>query len=132
MPQLDRLIVFPQIFWLLFFFTFIYAVLTHFFLPLFIKSLKSRKLIEEMNSLEIIILTNQFEKNRSSLKQLVIENLSLAENLLAQTFLSSSTGGENIKINQANLRLNSAITNFVLYNNYPLLKSICFYSKIRM
>nr|YP_010619977.1 ATP synthase F0 subunit 8 [Xiphosiphonia pinnulata]WAX03990.1 ATP synthase F0 subunit 8 [Xiphosiphonia pinnulata] len=42
MPQLDFLIVLPQIFWLITCFTFFYFLLTYYFLPIFLKTIKAR------------------------------------------------------------------------------------------
>nr|WCH57865.1 ATP synthase F0 subunit 8 [Caulacanthus ustulatus] len=129
MPQLDRLIVFTQIFWLFFFFALIYAVLTHFFLPLFIKSLKSRKQIEEHNLSEIINLVEEHKKKSWSLRILVLKNLLKVENLLTQNFLSKSFAKGDVVTNSVDSKLISATKNYVLYNDYSLLKSVIFYPK---
>nr|YP_009515540.1 ATP synthase F0 subunit 8 [Kumanoa ambigua]AVK39508.1 ATP synthase F0 subunit 8 [Kumanoa ambigua] len=52
MPQLDRTIIFTQFFWLFLVFLVFYGLLSYYFLPFFLKSIKSRFLIIEQNQLE--------------------------------------------------------------------------------
>nr|WAX04128.1 ATP synthase F0 subunit 8 [Polysiphonia sp.] len=51
MPQLDLLIILPQLFWMIFLFSIFYFLLTYFFLPLFLKAIISRKKFIEFNHL---------------------------------------------------------------------------------
>lgn len=51
MPQLDRLIIFPQIFWFFTIFIIFYSLIIHYFLPKFLFSLKLRKYIVDFDYL---------------------------------------------------------------------------------
>lgn len=66
MPQLDIIIIFPQIFWLFITFIFSYVMLTHFFLPCFIKSIKSRNLIILSNKKMLQIVEDKTMLNKKT------------------------------------------------------------------
>ncbi len=71
MPQLDFLIILPQIFWLILFFTFFYFFLTYYFLPLFLRTILSRNKFFKQNSLLEFQLKNElFEKRQFFFKKL--------------------------------------------------------------
>ncbi len=70
MPQLDFNTTLSQIFWLIIIFFFLYIILIHFFLPNFIKLIKSRKYIILINVKETTFMKNNFYE-----KQLIIKNL---------------------------------------------------------
>ena len=75
MPQLDFIIASSQIFWLILIFFVLYTTLTHFFLPNFIKILKTRKkvLLENGNKLEN--LKKCFRKKHSLFDNIIDLNL---------------------------------------------------------
>lgn len=75
MPQLDHIIIFPQIFWFFIFFLIFYIVVTHYFLPKFLLTLKSRKKIVELNNLQILKLLDNFEINKIELIKKLYINL---------------------------------------------------------
>ena len=70
MPQLDFIITSSQIFWLIVVFLLLYTVLTHFFLPKFIKVLKTRKRI-----------TSENEKKLAHLKEQILKKITIFDNV---------------------------------------------------
>lgn len=128
MPQLDRVIVFSQIFWLFFIFTFLYAILTHFFLPKFLKSLKSRKQIIEANNFEFLSVTTNIAKKQDLLKNILLKNLILVENSIARDFIFR-TNTSKLNTQEIDEKIITAALNASLYCNFQLLNSISFYPK---
>lgn len=128
MPQLDRIIIFPQIFWLVVIFTLTYAILTHFFLPKFVKSLKSRKQIVELNSQELLNLVSQIETRQFLVKQFLVKNLATIESSLSSEFLIqvNLTQPSTYKIDS---KVGIAILNVSLYCDTNLCDRIFFYPK---
>ena len=71
MPQLDFLIILPQIFWLIIFFIFFHFVLTYFFLPFFLRTILLRhKFIEQNQVLELRLLNEVLKKRQYIFKKL--------------------------------------------------------------
>lgn len=91
MPQLDRIIIFTQLFWLFFIFLISYMILTHFFFPLFLKSIKSRKLVVESNLKESRITQETSLRNQIMFTQIVNEGLSILKHFYSSKFLLKST-----------------------------------------
>nr|BBH10686.1 ATP synthase F0 subunit 8 [Palmaria palmata] len=91
MPQLDRIIIFTQLFWLFFIFLVSYMVLTHFFFPLFLKSIKSRKLIVEANLKESQITHETSLRNQIVFTQIINEGLSTLKHFYSSKFLLKNT-----------------------------------------
>nr|YP_010726705.1 ATP synthase F0 subunit 8 [Cystoclonium purpureum f. stellatum]WDY85192.1 ATP synthase F0 subunit 8 [Cystoclonium purpureum f. stellatum] len=129
MPQLDRIIIFPQIFWLFVIFTFLYAILTHYFLPVFLKSLKSRKKIIDINSTEILLLNNKTLNNNKLLKQQLLKNLLTLEAFLNSNFGSLDFLHLNNKIIDIDEKIGTTLINSIFYCDNMLLNSIVFYPK---
>ena len=75
MPQLDFTIASSQIFWSITIFFFLYTTLAHFFLPIFIKVIKTRKKILLENNSKLKELKNSFIKKQNSFNQIVNLNL---------------------------------------------------------
>nr|WCH57985.1 ATP synthase F0 subunit 8 [Calliblepharis sp.] len=127
MPQLDRIIIFSQIFWLLIVFAVLYAILTHFFLPLFLESLKSRKQIVEFNTSEIDKLSSKSFDKQVLLKKKILKNLSIIEKFLN----NSQQVNKYLKKINKNIfiaeKISLASVNYLLYCNNFILKSILFY-----
>lgn len=129
MPQLDRIIITSQIFWLFVIFTTLYIILTHFFLPKFLKVIKARKQIVDINNQEVLILNTRLNERQILLKQLVNRNLSLIEKVLKKKI-------ENLNLNNLNPNAQSvdekiaqtSIIN-ILYCNNSLLNSIIIFPK---
>jgi len=87
MPQLDFVIAFPQIFWLIVIFFSFYTVVVHFFLPNFIKVLRSRKQIvleniKTLSDIEVkfnskqILLNKVLETNFTKIRVLLEKDVS--------------------------------------------------------
>nr|WCH57673.1 ATP synthase F0 subunit 8 [Hypnea sp.] len=129
MPQLDRIIIFSQIFWLFIVFSVLYAILTHFFLPLFLKSLKLRKHVIEANNLEIIKLDNKFQAKQIIIKQKLLRSLLIIEKFLNENYQFK----KHLKITNQNLfideKIGLASINYMLYCDSIILKNILFYPK---
>nr|YP_010620161.1 ATP synthase F0 subunit 8 [Herposiphonia versicolor]WAX04197.1 ATP synthase F0 subunit 8 [Herposiphonia versicolor] len=71
MPQLDFIIVLPQIFWLVLFFISFYFILTYLFLPFFLKTILSRTKFIEFNYItELQLIKEVFEKRQFIIKKL--------------------------------------------------------------
>nr|YP_010620115.1 ATP synthase F0 subunit 8 [Periphykon beckeri]WAX04151.1 ATP synthase F0 subunit 8 [Periphykon beckeri] len=71
MPQLDYLIIIPQIFWLFLLFWCFYFFLTYFFLPLFLYTIKLRKEFIKYNQIfELKLTTEILKEHQSMLKNL--------------------------------------------------------------
>lgn len=123
MPQLDITILFPQLFWLIFFFLFFYICLSYFFLPKFLTALKLRRHASETN----LTVTNEsittLNSNGESSKQKLHKNLLQ----LTQNFeLLKSTYQINSKFKKDNLdpKFSIMITNLLLFSDSIVLKSI--------
>nr|YP_009445912.1 ATP synthase F0 subunit 8 [Eucheuma denticulatum]ATX68854.1 ATP synthase F0 subunit 8 [Eucheuma denticulatum] len=129
MPQLDRIIIFTQIFWLFLIFSVLYATLTHFFLPLILKSLKSRKLIIEANSKETINLISKIKAKHNLLKELLIKNLSTVENYLIENLVNSKFRNSSMEMPLVDEKIARACITHVLYCNVQSLESIVLFPK---
>lgn len=75
MPQLDFIIILPQIFWFFLIFISLYLYVLHYFLPKLIFSLKFRKLVVKKNNLEILKLNSAFIKQKKLLNSKLIYDL---------------------------------------------------------
>lgn len=75
MPQLDRIIIFPQVFWFFIFFIFFYILITHYFLPMFLINLKFRKKILEENNIKLLNFSINFVNEKSELLKHLNQNL---------------------------------------------------------
>lgn len=128
MPQLDRIIVFSQIFWLFVIFVLTYIVLTHFFLPKFIKALKSRRQIIEANNIELSALTSKITNKQLLLKQLLLKNLVVVNTSLDQEFSTSNILPEH-DVHKIDTKIGVATCNASLYCDVHLFDCIFFYPK---
>ena len=125
MPQLDRIIITSQIFWLFLIFLVLYTILTHFFLPKFLRILKIRKQMLDINNQEASVINVKINERRILLKQLVVNNLSLIENYLKTfTLIASNNNVQLLDMKIANAFLISS-----LYCNNLLFKSIILFPK---
>nr|YP_010620046.1 ATP synthase F0 subunit 8 [Symphyocladia marchantioides]WAX04059.1 ATP synthase F0 subunit 8 [Symphyocladia marchantioides] len=71
MPQLDFLIILPQVFWLICLFSFFYFVLAYYFLPLFLKTIKARINFIKINQIfEAQIISTTIENHQITFKNL--------------------------------------------------------------
>ena len=112
MPQLDFVIVTSQIFWSITIFFVLYTTLTHFFLPNFIKVLKTRKKLQLTNSNLLIDLKRKFLKKQNMFDSVVDLNLIkikiLIENEISLFFKSQLLMDLNL--------LNKNIANVLYFN----------------
>ena len=129
MPQLDRVIIFSQIFWLFVIFTSLYATLTHFFLPKFLKALKTRKQIIEVNNNKILIINNKFEQQQVLLKQTILKNLILIENTIKNELETFNLEKTMSKVHLIDEKIATVSINNSLYCDYQLLDSIPLFPK---
>nr|WOL37353.1 ATP synthase F0 subunit 8 [Grateloupia asiatica] len=124
MPQLDRIIVFSQIFWLFIIFTTFYTVLTHFFLPKFLKALKSRKQIIEINALEIAKIIEKSSSQQNLIQKVLIRNLGLTKNILVNNLNAALLTKRNSNISMVDEKIGLIIFNMVKYCDAQLLSFI--------
>nr|YP_010484909.1 ATP synthase F0 subunit 8 [Hypnea cervicornis]UVW80603.1 ATP synthase F0 subunit 8 [Hypnea cervicornis]WCH57961.1 ATP synthase F0 subunit 8 [Hypnea marchantiae] len=129
MPQLDRVIIFSQIFWLFVIFSALYIILTHFFLPLFLKSIKLRKQIVEANSLEVSQLSEKVVHKQVLVKQKLLEKLAVIENLLSESYKFQKYFKNEQQITIIDEKISIATINYLLYCDSLVLNSILFYPK---
>nr|YP_009317596.1 ATP synthase F0 subunit 8 [Pterocladiella media]AOX49048.1 ATP synthase F0 subunit 8 [Pterocladiella media] len=127
MPQLDRIIIFPQIFWLFLIFTSFYIILTHFFLPKFLKSLKSRKSVIDLNELKVNYVKQQSIESEQKFKDLLTQDLAKIK-----FFFNSNVAFEilNLENSEADRIISQAVKNSILFCNFQILNSIEIYCKL--
>ena len=130
MPQLDRAIVFTQVLWLFIIFFISYALLTHFLLPSFLKSLKSRNSITKSNALEAKTIYQSFSNNQITLNQLVHDGLVMIKFLYAKDSLPNKKYNNLIDFDSLDNKLVSKITSMTLHCDNIVLNSVSLKSKI--
>nr|YP_009500445.1 ATP synthase F0 subunit 8 [Gracilariopsis heteroclada]AXE43607.1 ATP synthase F0 subunit 8 [Gracilariopsis heteroclada] len=130
MPQLDRIIVFSQIFWLFIIFTLFYTILTHFFLPKFIKAIKIRKQIVDANSIEISLMAENISQKQTLVKKVLLKDLESIKILLTQHFTHLVKEKGYLSTAIIDERISFVILNTLTYCNLHLLNSIVVYPKI--
>ena len=123
MPQLDYIIIFPQIFWLILVFIGSYIILSHYFLPNFLKSIKTRKEIVNFN----LFNSSEIQKNRKKkqifLNKLLSNNLILIKNFLSKESILLVSIGSNVGFN-VDIKVATALYNFILYYNMNIVNCI--------
>nr|AYR06614.1 ATP synthase F0 subunit 8 [Renouxia sp.] len=124
MPQLDYTIVFPQIFWLMLMFTVTYSGLLHFFLPIFLKVLKSRKLVVLFNVNETLKNEKRLLEKQNYLNETLNKNLIVLKNVFMKDILTSLSSECKIDIQLVDVKLAKALRNNMLYCNNQLLDCI--------
>nr|YP_009317619.1 ATP synthase F0 subunit 8 [Pterocladia mexicana]AOX49071.1 ATP synthase F0 subunit 8 [Pterocladia mexicana] len=124
MPQLDRIILFPQIFWLFIVFVSFYIVLTHFFLPRFLKVLKSRKSIIDLNDSKIIKIRDQFIKSEQQLNQILVNDLLVIRKIFNSNPTFEVFYLKNSETKKVDETLSKALKNSVLFCNFQILDLI--------
>nr|WOL37378.1 ATP synthase F0 subunit 8 [Polyopes affinis] len=130
MPQLDRIIVFSQIFWLFIIFTTFYTIVTHFFLPNFLKSLKSRKQIIESNSLEIAEIAKESDTKRNVIQKILVKNLVSTKNILTNNLSVILMAKKNLNMFKIDEKISIAIFNTIKYCDSQLLNFISLRPKL--
>nr|AOX48933.1 ATP synthase F0 subunit 8 [Gelidium crinale f. luxurians] len=130
MPQLDYIILFPQIFWLFIIFTLFYTVLTHFYLPKFLKSLKSRKNIIDLNELKIIEIKQRFTKLEQDFEEILIVDLARIKGIFNTNPTFEILNLKNSETQKADEVISNAIRNSVLFYNFQILDSVEIYYRL--
>lgn len=129
MPQLDRIIVFTQIFWLFLVFTVLYIVLIYFFFPNFLRSLKARNLVIESNNIESNIIKTNFLATQDFINYTSQEQLrSIKVTLLNDFILFKNINPFDLHL--LDISLLNSIFYTTLYTNETVLFNIPLNSKI--
>nr|YP_009317504.1 ATP synthase F0 subunit 8 [Gelidium galapagense]AOX48956.1 ATP synthase F0 subunit 8 [Gelidium galapagense] len=124
MPQLDRIIIFPQIFWLFVIFTIFYISLTHFFLPKFLRSLRARKEIIKINEAEASLLIKKSIGNQTKLKFLLSNYLSDIKKIFSINPILNISDAESLNTKKVDELISVMIKNSVLFCDSQILDSI--------
>lgn len=124
MPQLDFSIIFPQVFYLFVTFFLVYTILVYFFLPIFIKSLKSRKRIVLENSKLLISTQNNFVTKQVYLNTILNKNFCLLKLTLETKILNIFFFKGSLDLNYVDIKLIKALYNIVLYYDMSVLDSV--------
>lgn len=130
MPQLDRVIIFPQIFWFFLVFIIFYIILVHLFLPKFLFSLRLRKYIIDLND----VTFKNFESYDKELKfkflHTLVDNLSKLKssiNLNSNNLNLIFQKSKFINPSSSNYVLVKFLKNNLLFCNIKLLNLIILY-----
>lgn len=124
MPQLDFTIAFPQIFWLVIIFFSLYIFLVHFFLPSFIKSLKTRKHVITENLKRLLKLEIKFNSKQSSLNQILENNFLKIKVLLEKNVSIFFKTSYLFDLELVDKKISKALYNNVIYYNTNVIESI--------
>ena len=134
MPQLDFLIILPQIFWLIFFFSSFYFIITYYFLPIFLKTINSRKQFIKFNkNIETKLNTEILSKRQFILKELTSNlneiKITLFSNLMHSKFIFQQNPFElqSLKLNS---KISIATNKSITYCNLDLINLLKFYPSI--
>lgn len=123
MPQLDITILFPQLFWLLFFFSFFYITVSYIFLPKFLTALKLRRNASETNLLKTNQSITELHSNNEATKQNLHQNLlELTKNFE----LLKNTYQKNLNFKKENLdtKFSTMIKFLLFFSDGIVLKNI--------
>nr|YP_009114033.1 ATP synthase F0 subunit 8 [Gelidium elegans]AGW30472.1 ATP synthase F0 subunit 8 [Gelidium elegans] len=124
MPQLDRIIIFPQVFWLLVIFTVFYIVLTHFFLPRFLKALKTRKEIVKVNELEALLVSKRSTDSQTKLRLLLLNHLSIVKKIFSLNPTLNISSAKSLNTQAVDELIGVMVKNSILFCNSQILDSI--------
>jgi Plant ATP synthase F0 len=129
MPQLDRIIVFTQIFWLFLVFTSLYIILIYFFFPTFLRSLKARNLVIEFNNNENNSVKIDFLLTQTIINTTLNEQVQFMKAVLLKDFaLFNNINSFDLRSIDASLL--DSIFYTTMYNNEVILRNIYLNSKI--
>lgn len=134
MPQLDILIILPQIFWLIIFFGLFYYFLTYYFLPFFLQTINARKYFLQSNKIiENKLITEIIEKRKLVLNELN-SNFNQIKSVLffklfhiKFNFHKKSFDSQFLK---SNSKILTAVSKSILYCNLSVLNIFEFYPKM--
>nr|YP_009546258.1 ATP synthase F0 subunit 8 [Gelidium gabrielsonii]AYO27606.1 ATP synthase F0 subunit 8 [Gelidium gabrielsonii] len=124
MPQLDRIVIFSQIFWLFVIFTVFYISLTHFFLPKFLKFLKARKKIIKVNEAEALLLIKKSTANQVKLKLLLSNHLVDLKKIFSINPILSVSDTRSLNTKKVDKLISVMVKNSVLFCDSQILDSI--------
>lgn len=124
MPQLDFLIAFPQIFWLIIIFFSLHTILVHFFLPNFIKLLKVRKKVVLENSETLSKLEIKLHYSQSTLNKIIIINFSKIKILLEKELNSFFVISGWFNSGLVDKKIASALYHNIIYYDTNIIESI--------
>nr|AYR06685.1 ATP synthase F0 subunit 8 [Rhodogorgon sp.] len=124
MPQLDYIIIFPQIFWLMLIFTIMYSGLLHFFLPVFVKLIRSRKLIISSNVNKTIGIEKKLLEKQIFLNKVLNKNLFFIKTKFMKNIMTSLSIKREINMQSIDVKIIKALYNNVLYCNNQVLNCI--------
>jgi len=124
MPQLDFVIAFPQIFWLIIIFLFFYIVIVHFFLPNFIKVLRSRKQIVLENSKTLLVMETKFNSKQVLLNQTLEIFFVRVRGLLEKDISKFFSTKELFDLHSINTKVSTALYYNIIYYDVNVLNSV--------
>ena len=124
MPQLDFNITFSQLLWLILIFFSTYTALTHFFLPIFIKLVRARKLIILANEVELIGLQTKLNQKQAIFEQLLHNNFDRIRVLIEKNFFSLLDVSPRTDLLLLNKKIAFTLYYNVLYHDTIILNSI--------
>ena len=117
MPQLDFSIISSQIFWLIVIFFILYTSLTHFFLPNFIKALKTRKQVIKENIDSVTKLKKQFDDKQNVFINVVEHNLIKIKYLVEKEIFITFKRNFFEDLNLLDKKVSNALySNLILYD----------------
>jgi len=122
MPQLDRIIVLPQIFWFFVVFILFYSIILHYILPQFLLILKSRKKVLIYN----MKLLRKLESNTKGRTLVKVINKYL---LISTTLQELSLEQLDLTMIKVDEKIAKRLKNINLYINLYLLSLISFKTK---
>ena len=124
MPQLDFVIAFPQIFWLIVIFISFYTILVHFFLPNFIKVLKGRRQIILENTNTLKKLQTDIKYKQDILNRNIELNLVKIKVMLNKEIIPVFGYVYSLDFTLIDQKLANVLYNNVVYYDLSILKSI--------
>nr|YP_010620069.1 ATP synthase F0 subunit 8 [Rhodomelopsis africana]WAX04082.1 ATP synthase F0 subunit 8 [Rhodomelopsis africana] len=131
MPQLDILIILPQIFWLIICFTFFYFLLTYYFLPFFLKTIKARINFIKANQMLEVQITFAVTKKKLALFKNLNKTLNKIHLILFAKLFHLRFNFLKKPMKQSYFLLNKKIlnasANSIFFCNPILLNSLEFY-----
>ena len=124
MPQLDFIIAPSQIFWSITNFLVLYIVLTHFFLPKFIKILKTRKQILLENTNRLLNLRKQLDNKQYVFSTFVENSLTKIKILIESEISLAFKKTFFINLTESNKKVSNALYFNLVFYDSNVLKSI--------
>ena len=128
MPQLDFLIILPQIFWLILSFIIFYFILTYYFLPIFLKTINSRREFIKFNKNFELKLDNEILLKRQFILKKFISDLNEVKSFIFLNLLKfKSIKPLRLQSSKLNVKILTALNKSVVYCNLDLINLIKFY-----